>query len=120
MPNALNPFKVGIFSAQLFCHKVVRWFAVYFMLGALITSGILAASGAWLYLLLLVMQCGGYVVASAARWTPVGRFKPAMLLYYFCMANIAGGLGVLNFMMGRKFITWTPQRDTDSETKQVV
>ena len=120
VPNALNPFKVGIFSAQLFCHKVVRWFAVYFMLGALITSGMLAASGSWLYLLLLIMQCGGYVVALVARWTPVGRFKPAMLLYYFCMANIAGGLGVLNFMMGRKFITWTPQRDTDSETKQVV
>ena len=120
VPNALNPFKVGIFSAQLFCHKVVRWFAAYFMLGALITSGMLAASGSWLYLLLLIMQCSGYVVALAARWTPVGRFKPAMLLYYFCMANIAGGLGVLNFMMGRKFITWTPQRDTDSETNQVA
>ena len=120
VPNTLNPFKVGIFSAQLFCHKVVRWFAAYFMLGALITSGMLAASGSWLYLLLLVIQCGGYVMALAARWTPLGRFKPAMLLYYFCMANIAGGFGVLNFLLGRKFSTWTPQRDADSHTKQVV
>ena len=120
VPGALNPFKVGIFSAQLFCHKVVRWFAGYFMLGALITSGFLAVNGAWLYLLLFVMQCGGYAMAVAARWTPLGRFKPAMLLYYFCLANFAGGLGVLNFLLGRKFITWTPQRDADSETKQVV
>ena len=90
------------------------------MLGALITSGFLAVNGAWLYLLLFVMQCGGYAMAVAARWTPLGRFKPAMLLYYFCLANFAGGLGVLNFLLGRKFITWTPQRDADSETKQVV
>jgi len=126
VPAVLNPIKVGIFSAQLFCHKVVRWFAIYFMLGAMIASGILAAGGSQLYLLLFALQCCCYVLAIAARWTVVGRFKPAMLAYYFCLANMAGGLGVLNFVLGRKFTTWTPQRETpppeakQAKAKQVI
>ncbi|MCO8122507.1 glycosyltransferase family 2 protein [Stieleria sp. TO1_6] len=112
VPQALNPFVVGIFAAQLFCHKVVRWFAVFLMLGALVNSGVLAFAGLPAYVCLFAAQLCSYVVALAARWTPLGNWKPAMLLYYFCMANIAGGLGVLNFFVGRKFVVWTPQRDT--------
>ena len=120
MPNVLNPFQVGIFAAQLFCHKVIRWFALYFMFGALVTSGIMAAGGSKFYLLLFAIQCGCYAIGLAARWTSVGRFKPAMLMYYFCLANVAGGLGVFKFMLGRKFITWTPQREApDSESNLV-
>ena len=118
VPSALNPLKVGIFSAQLFCHKVIRWFALFFMCGALITSGLLAVGGTRLYLLLFSLQCTCYLLVIAARWTFVGRFKPMMLLYYFCIANVAGGLGVLSFLAGKKFATWTPQReaiDTKSE-----
>jgi len=115
--GVLNPWKVGVFSAQLFCHKVIRWFAVFLMLGALLTSGLLAMDGSPWYGLLFAIQWGGYVVALAARWTPLGHLKPAMLLYYFCMANFAGGIGVLSYLLGKKFVTWTPQRDSlDSET----
>ena len=121
VPNALNPLKTGVFSVQLFCHKVIRWFAFFLMCGAFATSGLLAAGGARLYLLLFAMQCSSYFLAIAARWTFIGRFKPAMLLYYFCIANFAGGLGVLSFLAGKKFATWKPQREAyDLKTEKVT
>ena len=30
VPQVLNPFRVGVFSLQLFLHKVLRWFAPFF------------------------------------------------------------------------------------------
>jgi len=121
VPAVLNPLKVGVFSAQLVCHKVIRWFALFFMLGAFFTSGWLAGEGSRFYLLLFAMQCCCYAVAIAARWTPVGRLKLATLMYYFCMANVAGGVGVLSFLLGKKYTTWTPQRDTtDLEAEKVI
>ena len=114
VPNTLNPFRVGIFSAQLFCHKVIRWFAAYLMLGALIANIGLVAAGSRFYLSLLLLQFCFYLFAILGRWTPMGKFKPAMLAYYFCMANLAGGIGVINFLRGRRFATWTPQREAVS------
>ena len=110
VPSVLNPRKVGIFSAQIFCHKIIRWFAAFLMLGAIFTSGILAIEGSRLYAFLFALQSFFYAIAFAARWTKLGQFKPAMLLYYFCLSNLAGGLGVISFLLGKKFATWTPQR----------
>lgn len=118
VPNSLNPLRVGVFAAQLFCHKVIRWFTVYLLLGALITSSLLAADGSRFFLVTLLVQLVFYSVALLAIGTPLGRFKPAMLVYYFCLSNIAGGIGVFSFFLGRKFATWTPQRasvETDTE-----
>lgn len=120
VPQALNPFRVGIFAAQLFCHKVIRWFAAFFMAGALLSSAALAVQGSQLYIWIFFCQAFGYLVAIITNWIPLSRFRPAMLWFYFCMANIAGGLGVINFFVGRKFSTWTPQRDSDSNSHQTA
>ena len=108
--SVLNPWKVGIFSVQIFCHKVIRWFAAFLMLGAIFTSGILALEGSHFYGFLFALQGLLYTIAFAARGTKLGQFKPAMLLYYFCLSNLAGGLGVISCLLGKKFATWTPQR----------
>ena len=114
VPGALNPFRVGVFAAQLFCHKVVRWFAAYLMLVAFITNLLLAIDGSRFYTALLAVQVCFYGTALLARLTKIGRFKPVMLTYYFCLANLAGAIGVFNFFLGKKFVTWTPQRDPAS------
>lgn len=120
VPQALNPFRVGIFAMQLFCHKVIRWFAAYLMLGAMVSSGSLAFTGSAFYGWLFAMQSGFYLIAVVARWTLLGRIRLATLIYYFCMANVAGGLGVLNCLLGKKISTWTPQREVVSETEQTA
>lgn len=120
VPRALNPLMVGIFALQLFCHKVIRWFAAFLMLGAMVTSCVLAAGGSTFYSGLVAIQILFYAVAFAARWTVLGRLRVATLVYYFCMANVAGGLGVLNFMLGRRVTTWTPQREVTAEAGQSV
>ncbi len=119
VPNSLNPIQVGIFSAQLFCHKVIRWFTAYLMLGTLITSSLLAVDGSRFFLAMLLVQLAFYGIALLAIGTPLGRYRPAMLVYYFCLSNIAGGIGVFSFVLGRKFETWTPQRTSvESDAEQ--
>lgn len=117
VPQSLNPFVVGIFAAQLFCHKVIRWFALFLMIGAFLGSGYLAVSGSRLYQLAFVAQASFYLLAVLAQLTAIRSFRPVTLVFYFCLANLAGGIGVMNFLIGKKFVTWTPQRtQTGSET----
>ena len=120
VPGALNPFRVGVFAAQLFCHKVVRWFAAYLMLTALITNLLLVINGSHFYSILLAIQIAFYITALLAKLTVVGRYKPTMLTYYFCLANLAGAIGVFNFFLGKRIVTWTPQRDSASSASSVL
>ena len=110
VPHSLNPFKVGVFSFQLFCHKFIRWFAAYLMLGALISSGVLTLSGELAYLYLFAAQAVLYLIALLSVCPPLGRFRLTRLLYYFCLANLAGGVGVFKCLLGQKYSTWNPQR----------
>lgn len=109
-PQALNPLKVGIFAWQLACHKVIRWFAGFFMLGALILNIGLVLAGSPFYQWLLGIQLAFYGAALAKHLPRIGGWKPFVLCYYFCLSNLAAAIGIVNVGLGRKFVTWTPQR----------
>ncbi|QEF99653.1 Beta-monoglucosyldiacylglycerol synthase [Stieleria maiorica] len=115
-PGAMNPLKVGVFAWQLICHKVVRWLAPVFLIGCLATSTALAASGSTFFQLTLVVQIAFYLLAVARLIPKVGEFKLIYLCYFFCLSNVAAGLGIINIFLGRKFSTWTPQRTEISKS----
>ena len=110
VPQALNPFRVGVFAYQLLVHKVLRWFVPFFLLGMLASSAYLSALGSRVYLGILLLQLGFYGVALLAVVPGVRRLKPVYLASYFCVANAAAALGVIRLLLGRRTATWTPER----------
>ena len=107
----MNPLKVGVFAWQLASHKLIRWLAPLFICGCFVASLALALQESTFFQAVLLVQIAFYLLA-AARWVPgVGEFKIVYLCYFFCLSNLASGVGIMNIVLGRRFSTWTPQRN---------
>jgi cellulose synthase/poly-beta-1,6-N-acetylglucosamine synthase-like glycosyltransferase len=110
VPQALNPFRVGIFAFQLAVHKVLRWFVPFLLIAALAANAWLAAAGVDGYGALLVAQLAGYGLALLRPLPVIGTWKPVYLAWYFCLMNTAAFLGVLSCVSGRRVAVWQPER----------
>lgn len=108
----LNPFRSGFYAVVLFSHKVARRLAP-------VPLVILAASSAYLapthpaYLAAAVAQ-GAFYAAAAAGWplrrARIGGLKGIYIPFYYCMANAASAMAILQVVRGARIERWEPQR----------
>jgi len=106
--HLLNPVRYGWFAFMLFSHKLLRWTAPLFMLGALVAA--LALAGSPLYRAALGAQVGLYLVAGAAfaQWAGVHRTLPGRVALYFVSSNAAVMVAWLRYARGVRQEIWTP------------
>jgi cellulose synthase/poly-beta-1,6-N-acetylglucosamine synthase-like glycosyltransferase len=106
----LNPVRYGWFAFMLFSHKVLRWTAPLFMLGAFLAA--LALADSTLYLSALGAQLAFYVSAAAAfgQWAGVHRTSPGRVALYFVSSNMAILVAWLKYARGVRQEIWTPSR----------
>ena len=108
MREVLNPLGFGLFSIQVWSHKVMRWLVPAFMVLLLLSSLALARVHP-LYAWALAAQCLGYAIVLLAHVLPVLRsFAPVRLAYFFVQVNLALGRAGLDFLRGRRIVTWDP------------
>ncbi|WP_405223857.1 glycosyltransferase [Lentisalinibacter sediminis] len=108
--EVLNPATFGMFSWQVWSHKMLRWAVPWFLLLLFVTSCFLAPGGG-LPLVLLAGQavgCGLAVLASVSA--AVQRLAFARFAYYFCQVNLAMAEACLRFIRGERVVTWEPSR----------
>ena len=108
----LNPFRFGFYAVVLFSHKVLRRLAL-FPLALIAGSSLYLASTHWFYFAAAAAQVLFYVLAVLGlllRRTPAGRVKPVYIPFYYCMANLAAGVALLQLLAGRRIELWQPQR----------
>lgn len=110
VPQSLNPIPVGWFAFQLLAHKVLRWFAPFFLVTMLAASVGLAASGSTIFGMMLGLQLAGYGCALMYHLPALRRVRIVYLAHYFLLINIAAAMGILLLVRGRTIGTWKPQR----------
>lgn len=103
----LNPFCYGLFSWQLFSHKLCRWLVPFAMVIAFFANAALIFSP--LYLLLFVLQCAAYGITVQGIWT--NRFSVNPFLRratYLVLVN----LSILHawgcYFQGKRVVRWNP------------
>ncbi|MCP5157417.1 MAG: glycosyltransferase family 2 protein [Ectothiorhodospiraceae bacterium] len=105
--------RLGRDAPFVFCllsHKVIRWYAMAFVLLALAANALLVASGAGaLYLLTLAvalatfgLAAAGWLLDRAGHAMP----RPVYIPYYFYLVNLAGLLGIWDEFRGVRHATW--------------
>jgi cellulose synthase/poly-beta-1,6-N-acetylglucosamine synthase-like glycosyltransferase len=113
MRTLLNPLRYGIFSLQLFMHKLARYFVpVFLVLGAAALTG-LAAGGQYrvLFFFALGVVIGALLVGPRAQSLKGGFILRIFhLIYYYLMVNYAVVLAWLNIVRGTKMTVWVPDR----------
>jgi cellulose synthase/poly-beta-1,6-N-acetylglucosamine synthase-like glycosyltransferase len=106
----LNPLRHGMFSWQLFSHKLCRWLVPFALLLLLLGNPFLWKMGL-LYRLMLASQVALYVTAILGlRVGPLSKFKLFRLAGFFLLGNAATATAWLKFCSGEKYVSWQPSQ----------
>ncbi|UCF67343.1 MAG: glycosyltransferase family 2 protein [Acidobacteriota bacterium] len=94
----------SLFALQFISHKVFRWMAPFFLIAALVSSGV---AGGPFYSTLFVLQIAFYAVALAGmaiqRWVPI---KLTYFPLYFCLGNTAALWGAFKYLFAGQSTLW--------------
>jgi cellulose synthase/poly-beta-1,6-N-acetylglucosamine synthase-like glycosyltransferase len=105
----LDPHRYGVFAWQLWSHKLLRYLAPFFQFGLFGTNVLLAHRGPG-WMILLVLQSLFYAVAAMAHGLRGSKLPaPVTAAYYLCVVNLASGLAFVQFLRGKKQVTWNPR-----------
>jgi len=110
VPEVLNPLQNSRHWFLLVSHKVLRWFAPFFMILCLAAS--LALWRSPLYKTAALLQIAFYVLALVGwKWRPGNKIgKLLSLAFYFCMVNLASLVGCVKCFRGDLSGKWAPPR----------
>ena len=112
MRELLNPIRFGMYSVQMFSHKVLRRLVAIPLLVIGLISPALWSQGL-VYQVATVVQLMFYGLALGGlllRGTRLQRAKLFTVPFYFCMVNLAALVATANVIRGNRILLWEPQR----------
>jgi cellulose synthase/poly-beta-1,6-N-acetylglucosamine synthase-like glycosyltransferase len=111
MRHLLNIIKYGLFSLQLWSHKVLRYLCFLFMGLCLISNAILFNDNV-IYQLLLLIQLSLYGIFISKLIAGDDKLKNKFIyvIYYFILINVASAIAFVDFLLGKRIISWTPRK----------
>lgn len=104
-----NPTKFGLFSFQLFSHKLIRYLAFVPMVFALLANVALIGQSP-LFNLMMFGQVIFYGLAYIGHTQPENNHKLVGLAHYFCLINLAAAMACIKFIKGEKIVIWKPRQ----------
>jgi len=109
-PEVLNPFRLGLFSFQVWSHKIMRWGVPWFMAVFLLLTVLLQGQG-MIYTLALAAQLAFYGLAVAG-WLSTRMRKNTLvkIIYFFVQTNLALAQATVSFVLGKRMTVWTPSK----------
>lgn len=108
--EVLNPFRFGLFSFQVFSHKLMRWAVPWFQVLLLMTSLLLAGRGP-VYQLVLLGQIAVYGLVMLGWVLPEVRNRAWVKIpYFFVQVNVAIAHATMNYLAGKRMTVWTPSK----------
>jgi cellulose synthase/poly-beta-1,6-N-acetylglucosamine synthase-like glycosyltransferase len=120
-PHVLLPWTQPRHWFALISHKILRWFAPFFLLLALIAN--LALWSSLFYRITACMQLAFYSLA-AIGWAGESRGATTRILYlpyYFSLVNVAAALGIFKCFKGSLTSTWqTIRQDTPAHPDESI
>ena len=107
----LNPFKYGLYSLQLFTHKVIRYMAWLIQLAILVLNILLAYTNI-IFTFLLIGQLFFYYLGFWGHYLEKkGKtFFVVSPIYYFNLLNLSAMIAFFKFMVRKKQVIWTPRK----------
>lgn len=109
-PVVLNPFRLGIFSLQVWSHKIMRWGVPWFMLAFATLSLLLHQQG--LVFQLALWAQGVFYLLALAGWMSATVRKSAVvrIIFFFVQTNLALAYATILFLSGTRMTTWSPSK----------
>jgi len=109
-PSVLNPFRYGLFSFQVFSHKIMRWLVPWFQLLLFITTALIWNKN--IYTMTLFLGQLGFYSLALIGWTiTASRKNPFIKIpFYFMQVNTAIAQASIQFLLGKRISMWEPSK----------
>jgi len=104
--SVLNIYKYGIFSLQIFSHKLCRWLVPYALLIVLVSNAFLIDSSIY-YLIFFGLQAIFYCLAAVGISTGSNK-KILKFPSYFVLVNLSIFIAWLKYFKGEHYTKWEP------------
>lgn len=106
----LNPLRYGLFSWQVFSHKLCRWLVPFWVILAFLTN-LLLMSKSMLYFGLFIAQVCFYGLALLhVYWDSFSMSRLGRIAGFFLMTNASIFRAWLNYMTGERMVKWSPSK----------
>jgi glycosyltransferase involved in cell wall biosynthesis len=105
----LNPFRYGVFSWQLFSHKLCRWLVPFGLIAAFL-SNLMLASEAKMYAGMLVLQLCFYGIAVVGNISSIACRSLVKLAAFFVLVNVSILEAWVRFFKGHRVVAWESSR----------
>jgi cellulose synthase/poly-beta-1,6-N-acetylglucosamine synthase-like glycosyltransferase len=106
----LNPIRHGLFSWQLFSHKLCRWLVPYAMLLAFLCNAFLVAQSP-AYAAAFSIQLVFYIMAIAVIWSNVSPKHYLMKIpAFFLLVNLSILTAWYHYLNGQRVMSWDPSK----------
>lgn len=114
----LNPFKYGLFSWQLFSHKLCRWLVPFAMIIAFLSnffivldSFLFSTSTSNVYLYAFIFQSLFYILAFGGIFGNIFAKKNLIKIpTFFILVNMSILAAWIRYARGDRLITWEPSK----------
>lgn len=107
--EVLNPFRFGMFSWQVWSHKMCRWLVPFAMVSAFVSNAMLM--GEPVYLVLFGLQLVFY--AAALVGLTMSRLATSKFIRtpaFFVLANLSIAQAWYRYLCGERMVAWSPSR----------
>ncbi|MCG8532742.1 MAG: hypothetical protein MI749_19080, partial [Desulfovibrionales bacterium] len=110
MRSLFNPRQYGLYSWILFSHKLLRRALPLFLIMLWTANSFLIFSH-WGFALLFIVQSTLYGLVPLHFIRPKNLPSPALTTWiYFCVGNVGTLMGLLEFLMGKRYEKWNPAK----------
>jgi cellulose synthase/poly-beta-1,6-N-acetylglucosamine synthase-like glycosyltransferase len=109
--DLFNPLKYGIFSFELFAHKLLKFIIPHLLIVLFLINIFLTKIG-WAYAIIFAMQIAFYSLAIMGLYSSKKNKKASFVAIpmTFTMSNYAILYGWLTFFKGQTYTTWNISR----------
>jgi glycosyltransferase involved in cell wall biosynthesis len=105
----LNPFRHGLFSWQLFSHKLCRWLVPFGLLAALVSNLVLVSYTSFFMCAFIIQLCF-YGIATVGVVSIRARRSMVRLAAFFVMVNVSILDAWIRFFRGQRVVAWESSR----------
>lgn len=105
----LNPFRWGLFSWQLWSHKLLRYMSFLPLMAAMAVNWLLLPQGGVYVAGAAAQVLFALATLAAACGMRLGQSAPARYSYYFFLLNWASAVAFARFLRGDKQVLWQPR-----------
>jgi glycosyltransferase involved in cell wall biosynthesis len=107
--SLLNPFRYGLFSWQLFSHKLCRWLVPFAMISALVCNALLVSFSP-LYFCAFLGQVLLYCIAAIGISTSFSQQRVVKLVSFFVLVNLSILKAWMGYLKGERLVVWEPSK----------